>query len=157
MNKSNKRLILRLSIMLLLIGTLAGIWLYSNSYINRQVEGVDVIQTVVCDIQQGSCKATRGKQKIILAIDSESIRSFIPLDFRVRLAGFQADEVSIDFQGVDMFMGVNQLSLTGQANGDYTGTITLPGHHNVAMVWRAKVSVRQGEQVTAGWFDFEVE
>ncbi|MEH6576330.1 MAG: hypothetical protein V7731_04565 [Amphritea sp.] len=157
MNKSNKSLIIKLSTTLLLVGTLAGIWLFSNSFLNRQVEGVDVIQTVVCDFQQGSCQATRGKQQIILAIDAESITSFTPLDFRVQLAGFEADEVSIDFQGVDMFMGINQLSLTEQSNGHYTGTKTLPGHANEAMVWRAKVFVRQGEQMTAGWFDFEAK
>ena len=46
---------------------------------------------------------------------------------------------------------------TGQSNGHYTGTKTLPGHVNEAMVWRAKVFVRQGERVTAGWFDFEAK
>lgn len=157
MTKSTKRLIIKLSTTFLLIITLAGIWVLSNSFLNRQEEGVDVIQAVVCDLQQGPCQATRGNQQITFAIDTESITSFTPLDFRVQLVGFEANEVSIDFQGVDMFMGINQLSLTGQSNGHYTGTKTLPGHVNEAMVWRAKVFVRQGERVTAGWFDFEAK
>jgi hypothetical protein len=56
-----------------------------------------------------------------------------------------------------MFMGINQLSLTMQSDGSYTGARSLPGHVDQSMMWRAKIFVHRGEKVTVGWFDFEAK
>ncbi len=154
MTELNKRLFLSVA-MFLSIAALAGMWILAKSFLEQQEEGVDVIQAVVCDFQHEPCKATRGNQQVIFAIDAETVASFIPLDFRVQLVGLEADSITINFEGVDMFMGINTLELIRHPDGSYTGTRTLPGHIDQSMVWRAKVFIRRGETVIAAWFDFE--
>ena len=153
----NKPLIKNISTTLILMGILAGLWTFANNSLQQKEEGVDVLQAVACDFQQESCMVIRENQQIILAIETEIIASFSPLEFRVKLVGLGADEVAIDFQGVDMFMGINQLDLTRQTDGSYTGTKILSGHVDQSMMWRAKVFVRRNDTITAGWFDFEVK
>ena len=153
----NKPLIKNISTTLILMGILAGLWTFANNSLQQKEEGVDVLQAVACDFQQEPCKVIRGNQQIILAIETETIASFSPLEFRIQLVGLGADEVAIDFQGVDMFMGINQLDLTRQTDGSYTGTKILSGHVDQSMMWRAKVFVRRNDTITAGWFDFEVK
>ncbi len=131
--------------------------MFSNNVLKQQKQGVDVIQAVVCDFTKGPCKAVRKAQQIIFAIEAGTTSSFVPLDFRVQLVGFAANSVAIDFQGVDMFMGINKLDLKRQADGSYIGTRTLPGHVNQSMLWRAKIYIHQGDAVAAGWFDFEAK
>ena len=155
MSIPKKHLIKKVSAVAVVLGAVALMWALASDYLQPQEEGIEVLQTVACDLPSGGCQATSGNRQIHFAIDTEQVASFVPLDFRVQLAGLAADKVSIDFQGVDMFMGSNQLELTRQDDGSYTGTRILPGHIDHSMVWRAKVFVHEGETVTAAWFDFE--
>jgi hypothetical protein len=156
MKQSKKRLMASLAIVLSVV-LLVGIWSLTNNVLKQQNVGDDLIQAVVCDFNKAPCKATRGEQQIIFAIEAETVASFVPLNFRVQLVGFAADSVAIDFQGVDMFMGINKLDLKLRPDGSYADIRTLPGHIDHAMVWRAKVFIHQDETVAAGWFDFEAK
>ncbi len=124
--------------------------LFPRFYQTAGTQSTDaVISARDCDLLAGACIASRDGLEIKLAVDAAVLASYQPVAFSVAVTGMKADAVSIDFEGVDMFMGINQLELTPAGNGGFVGTLALPGHAH-AMTWRARVQLRQvGTRVDA--------
>lgn len=137
-----------------LLAVLVAMYFMPDFYRDRQEAHVDFIAPKPCEVGREICVAERQGQRLVFTINAEVIQSYTPLDIAVWLEGFDADRVTVDFQGVDMFMGINRLELQPQPDGSYSGSWELPGHGTYEMVWRAKVFVYQGDKVMGSWFDF---
>lgn len=98
-----------------------------------------------CDLRAGPC-TTRldGGSSVSLAIEPRRIPVMKPLQFRVEMKNLAADQVVIDFQGVDMNMGLNRAKLEPAGEGVFTGQGTLPVCVRDAMEWEAKVLIATG-------------
>jgi hypothetical protein len=90
------------------------------------------------------------------AVSGEVIGSYQPLQFNVEVSGLRPDSITIDFEGVEMFMGINRLVLDENTAGDFSGTLGLPGHAH-PMLWRARVLLEKGGTLIDAGFEFELE
>lgn len=152
-NRSSNPVLLIAALVLFLV---AG-W-FAASFLSRPEPSVaaPLSSPAGCDISQQSCSVTRGEITITVDIQPRQIRSMVPLEYRVKVAGIEADKVMLEMQGVDMFMGLNQTLL--QASDADPGLFTGRGELGVCttgeMTWRASVTVSTSEGPLQTWFDF---
>ena len=100
-----------------------------------------------CDLRAGPCVSRLNDgARISFAIEPREIPVVKPLQLQVSLDGVQADEVQVDFAGVDMNMGFNRVTLNPAEQGVFKGDGMLPVCVRDAMEWEAKVliSTREG-------------
>lgn len=109
-----------------------------------------------CDpsLQRCSVALPRGGQ-LQLSITPRPIRALQKLAVDVTITGTSAEKVEIDFDGVDMGMGLNRpvLNRNGQS---YSGQAILPVCVTGTMTWRATVLATTQEGRIAAPFDFVV-
>jgi hypothetical protein len=115
-----------------------------------------VIAPVACDIEKGPCISRHGDLAVRFAVNGEVIGSYQPLQFYVEVSGLRPDSVTIEFEGVEMFMGINRLVLDENTAGKFSGTLGLPGHA-YPMLWRARVLLEKGGSLIDAGFEFELE
>ncbi len=97
-----------------------------------------------CDLRSGPCSlAFDSKSSVSFEIEPRDIPLMKPINLRVELQGVEAQQVEIDFSGVDMNMGFNRFKLTpeGAGQGVFTGQGILPVCVRDAMEWEAKVLI----------------
>lgn len=95
-----------------------------------------------CDLRAGPCVTTLDDGgRVSLSIEPRQIPVMKPLQLRVDLKDVQAENVTIDFKGVDMNMGFNRMQLERTGQGVFTGKGTLPVCVRDAMEWEATVFV----------------
>ena len=147
----------------ILIVLLSGIWLVTNNVTlapNTNATNSSAIQTlptIQCDFVEKLCLSTSQSQQVSLTIDSEDIRSFTPLPFKLEFKGVDPNSVSIDFKGIEMFMGAHLLKLKKQTDNSFTGNISLAGHNGYSMTWRAIVTYISDKRTEQVWFEFVLE
>jgi hypothetical protein len=103
-----------------------------------------------CPLTQG-CVASDGARRVELRLDGAP-QGGEPLRFSLQLHGFSPDQVALDLQGVEMFMGHNRYPLTPVVDGAYRAELPLPVCSGGRMQWRARVLLQQGERTE--WADF---
>ncbi|MEW8380647.1 MAG: hypothetical protein AB2704_02295 [Candidatus Thiodiazotropha taylori] len=82
---------------------------------------------------------------VSFAIEPREIPLVKPLLLQVSLQGLQADKVQVDFNGVDMNMGFNRVTLNDSGAGEFKGDGMLPVCVWDAMEWEAKVLITTGQ------------
>ncbi len=114
------------------------------------------LPATACNPGTKPCTATlpNGAQ-LELIIEPHPIRPLQPLHLQVRLSNIEAENVSIDFQGSQMDMGLNRPQLAG-SQGRYTGQTLLPVCITGSMEWKATVLLGNGRKTMAVPFLFEV-
>ena len=132
--------------LLLILGWLARGWLAERD------ARLDLFAAPPCDLGQGPCEARRGDDWLRLGIEGP-LDAHRPLPLRVEISK-PADQVAVDFQGVEMFMGHNHFVLQPQADGSYRGEGRLPVCTTGTMRWRARVLITRGGTTHGSWFDF---
>ena len=109
-----------------------------------------------CDIQNQSCKVNFGDTKLTLDVQPKQFSSMTPLSYKVTVAGANAESVTLDLQGVEMFMGLNQTQLeqvTGTKD-QFSGSGELGACVTGEMMWRATVITETDKGQLKTWFDF---
>jgi|GEM_PF-3933305 len=161
MSKSSTNLLLKLLSTLLLIALLGAIWWFAKAQTTPTAtvaigDTSQSLPTIECDFKQQLCSSANSSSQVDLSIDSQQIKSFVPLPFKLEFIGLNPDTVSIDFQGIEMFMGANLLQLNKQTDGSFTGTITLAGHAGHHMTWRAVVKMTKADNIQEAHFVFKL-
>lgn len=144
----------------LLLGTISTlIWLTQQPRLLQYLDPttINAAPTKQCSLQHKNCQIERDNHHITLHVPNKIILSFEPLIFNLTFTGIIPSHVEIDFEGVEMFMGANKLTLIPTLEGNFTGTYTLPGHSDRSMTWRAKVSYLDGEKHNQVWFEFPLD
>lgn len=110
-----------------------------------------------CDLHTGACIASRGNQLLQLTLSPGPLKSLKPIEITVRLQHLEARQVMLDLQGVDMYMGLNQVQLIQDSERPemWRGTTELAVCTTGEMTWRASVYVDTAEQLYSTAFDFD--
>lgn len=113
-----------------------------------------------CDLQTSSCQAlSQDGASISLSITPRPIKVMQPLQLAVEArkkdgSPISAEQLIVDFQGIDMNMGFNQVLLRKEAqkdaqkdtppaeNGRYVGSAVLPICITNEMLWQATVMLK---------------
>ncbi|MDP3483213.1 MAG: hypothetical protein Q8S05_07910 [Sulfuricella sp.] len=111
-----------------------------------------------CDLHQGPCAAPLpGGGRLEFTIEPRPIQVLKPLKLQVRVTGFKAGAVEVDFAGVDMKMAFNRPRLVPGKDGLFTGEATLPVCVRDKMSWQATVLVESDGKRIAVPFRFETK
>ena len=160
MQKSSINLPLKLLSTLLLIALLGVIWWFAKTQTTPSAPPISgtnqPFPTIECDFKQQLCRSSNASAQVDLSIDSQQIKSFIALPFKLKIDGLNPDTVSIDFQGIEMFMGANLLPLEKHPDNSFSGTITLAGHAGHHMTWRAVVKMTEAANSQEVHFVFKL-
>jgi len=124
--------------------------------LNETEVAQQVIEPVACDIKAGPCIGRQDDLAVQFSVNGDVIGSHQPLQFNVEVEGLRPDGVRIDFEGVEMFMGLNRLVLDENSAGGFSGTRELPGHA-YPMTWRARVLLEKDGALIEAGFEFELE
>jgi hypothetical protein len=160
MSEQKKHKITNLLISILLIIILASIWFFTQpKQINTDDTTVDItsLQNINCVLSQNNCISKTDSQVLTLSVLNKDISAFTPLTFQLTLQGFSAQKAHIDFEGIEMFMGANVLTLTKQPDDSFTGIISLPGHTGHGMTWRAVTKVMTEHSTQQVSFEFPLK
>ncbi len=131
---------------------LAAAGLAARSYLQQPPAGA-VLSSDACALPQQPCLAKGAGQQILFAIDSP-LSSHSDLRLRVELSGLEANSVTVNFDGADMYMGYNRVLLTRGDDGIFRATTPLPVCVTGEMRWRATVLVTQKTTQTRADFLF---
>lgn len=93
--------------------------------------------------------------RLELAFEPRPIPKAGPMRVSLRVEGAQPASVDIDFQGVEMNMGVHRIALAAAAGGRYSGETTLPVCVTGRMLWQATVLLEVGRKNVSVPFRFE--
>lgn len=110
-----------------------------------------------CNLHQGACVASHGKQVLQLSLTPGPLVSMQPLSIEVRLQHFDARQVMLDLEGVEMYMGLNQTQLQQDPERPdvWRGTTELAVCTTDEMTWRAKVYIDTEDTLYSTHFDFD--
>ncbi|MCP4065085.1 MAG: hypothetical protein NZ728_06040, partial [Oleiphilaceae bacterium] len=73
--------------------------------------GVTFYATEGCAPFEGQCIGRKGDQTITVGLGNEAIESMTEIPIRVRLDNMTADSLIVDFEGLEMYMGVVRTQL----------------------------------------------
>ncbi|MGD8910084.1 MAG: hypothetical protein PVI92_12140 [Chromatiales bacterium] len=108
-----------------------------------------------CDLRAGPCTSMLNSgSRVSFAIEPHEIPLVKPLRLRVEIQDLEAQQVEVDFSGVDMNMGFNRFKLSRTGEGEFTGEGILPICVRDAMEWEAKVLVTTPRGLTAAAYRF---
>lgn len=123
----------------LLIGVLT---LAILSVLAQRLQAPDTVRLSECDLQQGVCTADLGQgRRVALSMTPRPLLPARPLQIEVSVEGMAARQVDIEFSGVDMNMGLNQVSLAAAAPGSFLGQASLPVCTTGRMLWQANLRI----------------
>lgn len=109
-----------------------------------------------CDLRAGPCSvAFPGGGQVQLSIEPREIPVMRPLRLSVELAGIEADQIEVDFSGVDMNMGYNRVRLVPLGNSRFGGEAILPVCVRERMTWEALVLVEAPAGLIGAPFRFD--
>ena len=97
--------------------------------------------------------------RLVLTATPRPIRPLQTFRLAVRLIDSKAERVEVDFDGVDMRMGLNRVRLAPPTNAkdyDYSGQAMLPVCVSASMLWAATVIIETKDGQIAIPFHFEV-
>ena len=101
-----------------------------------------------CDLRAGPCIShLPDGAEVSFSIEPRSIPLLETLLLKVKVAGFAVEKVAVNLDGVDMYMGMNQVVLEPQGEGFYQGHADLSVCIRDVMEWEAKVLVYKKDEV----------
>jgi hypothetical protein len=83
------------------------------------------------------------------------VSTITPIRVSVSIAGLPAGRVEVEFQGVDMNMGLHRLPLVSAGSGRFSGETTLPVCVTGQMVWQATILIEADRKNISVPFRFE--
>jgi hypothetical protein len=108
-----------------------------------------------CDLRAGPCTSSLDSSaRVSFAIEPREIPLLKTLKLRVELQGLEAQQVEVDFSGVDMNMGFNRFKLAATKEGVFAGEGILPVCVRDAMEWEARVMISTSSGLKAVAYRF---
>lgn len=149
MRRKSRRLPREFSLVVLLV-LLVGL-VHSVSLISHHARRSNVqFLSVDCEPFNGVCLGRDQSRSVEVRLPSSEVKSLQSFPVRVTLVGFDAREVTVEFQGVDMYMGFNRITLKRQTDGTFSGAAELVACVTGRMQWRADVVVKDGHGRATG-------
>lgn len=145
-----------IDVALILLLFFLGVVGYKLSPLLLPVSDITLSPAPGCDLNLGACEVSLpGGGRLQFMLAPRPIAPVVPLQAGVVVEGIAANNVILDFSGVDMAMGLNRTPLV-LSGGGFSGTVSLPVCVSGRMAWRATVMIESERQRIAVPFLFEV-
>ena len=129
-----------------------GHW-YKN---NLQDKIERVVHVTDCDISKGSCRTSVAKNKFLnLSVLPIGIPQTQALDIAVKLEGFAANDVSVNFEGIEFDHNLMPYLLTKNNSGDFSGQGFISLCALREMSWLVNVIVENDKEILKVSFPFK--
>ncbi len=130
----------------------AGQW-YKN-YLQDKIERV--VHVTDCQISKGACRISVAKDKFLnLSILPIGIPQTQALEIEVNLEGFEANDVSVNFEGLEFDHNLMPYLLTKNTDKDFSGQGFLSLCALREMSWFANVIVESDKEILKVSFPFK--
>lgn len=148
-----------LIVLFVLLGWLART-LMSGMLKDDQANTLQLTTVEPCNLHQGPCTARYGKQLMRFSITGPALNSEHQLNFAVQLDNIEADQVSLQLQGKDMYMGENRYILQPPSKAKpgaatFSAAGQLPACTTGTMVWIAQLNITTDTGMMQARFEFE--
>lgn len=131
---------------------------YKNERSRSEHLMIRVTPEHACDLQKSACSLeTPNGGRVTLNITPKPIPLVQELTIEVQIASMQAQQVAIKFNGTDMDMGPNNVTLQAQEQGVFTGNGLLPVCIRNRMQWQAEVYVQTERGIIIAPFIFATQ
>ncbi|MCU7931533.1 MAG: hypothetical protein KZQ90_12095 [Candidatus Thiodiazotropha sp. (ex Codakia rugifera)] len=138
-NKSNTTLWVLLGLLIAAVCTVA---IYKAWPMLFPTINIKAAVDPACDLRAGPCVTQLEDGSLVsFSIEPRELPVVKPLQLQVSLQGLEADQIEVDFSGVDMNMGFNRIKLKNGSAGEFTGSGMLPVCVWDAMEWEAQVLI----------------
>lgn len=108
-----------------------------------------------CDLQRHDCAVDLpGGGKMLFSLGGKPVPLVRPFALEVRASGVEPARVEVDFEGVEMKMGLNRPQLAAGGDGRFVGEASLPVCITGGMEWQATVLLDVGRERIAVPFLF---
>lgn len=138
----------------LIVVALAGIVTYGA---RRGPEGdgaLRALATLPCRLDRGPCRVTLDAGAWFeLTVAPRPVPTGTPFSVVLALQGVGARQVSIEFEGTDMNMGLFRQALSPLPAGGFKGSVTLPVCATGAMRWHARLIMRTETETLVAPFE----
>lgn len=124
---------------LILVGTTLGYQQLNQAWQARQDKVRWLDGETACQLGQQVCQASDSSGVIRVSTPARRMITDSPFELIVELEQFDARQLSLQLEGVDMFMGVSRYRLLEQDDGRYGLSLRLPACSEQQMRWRASV------------------
>ncbi|WP_076536701.1 hypothetical protein [Shewanella sp. UCD-KL21] len=127
-----------------------------NPQSNTKTVTTDVIDSSLCQFQQGECKLNVNGVELGLMINPVFTPSEKPLSIDLHFS-IPVTDVKMRIEGRDMFMGVIPVNLTAEKNSNnshFKGSAIYGSCSSNYMVWRALINYVVDGEPQSTWFDF---
>lgn len=95
-----------------------------------------------CDLHQGECSLSLPDLGTVsLSITPRPIPVIKPIQVTVKTQGFEAKSITVDFNGVNMNMGINHYKMVQKAPDQFVAESLLPVCVRNSMSWQADIQV----------------
>lgn len=113
-----------------------------------------VLSPPPCRLDRGPCRvALDAGAWLELTVAPRPVPAGTPFHAVLALQGVDARQVSIEFEGTDMNMGLFRQALSPLPAGGFAANVTLPVCATGAMRWHARLSVRTKTETLVAPFD----
>ncbi|WP_431685691.1 hypothetical protein [Hahella sp. NBU794] len=158
-----KRYWVRGAVLLALVLFLASLglvrqWLPSSGALDiDQFKNIQYLKVTECTPERGQCSLPVDAGNVSFSFGDEPIHPARAFPIRLQLHGIEAERVRVDFEGADMYMGLNQTKLTRMADGSYQGEGYLPVCITGRMLWKATIFIGRESDTLALVSEFVTE
>lgn len=95
-----------------------------------------------CFLQERACTATDEQALITLTLDPKPVRLMQPVQATMQIAGLKnIDTVELKIEGINMYMGFQQVQLTKHTDLDWEGNFSLPICSESEMQWQVTATL----------------
>ncbi len=133
-------------------------WLGRSLLLGDSSDALQLVSVQPCNLHQGPCTAKYGEQTLRFHIDGPALNSEHRLRFSAQLDNIEAEQINLQLQGKNMYMGENHYVLQpdpAAADNSYQAEGQLPACTTGTMVWVALLNIPAENGMLQARFEFE--
>lgn len=111
----------------------------------------------LCQFGKATCVGSKNNISISVDASSEQLTAKEPFDITVTIDNLDSDQVWLELEGINMYMGVSRYRLQPLGDGQFGMTLRLPTCAVDEMNWKASILADHNEMVTGYQFEFAAD
>lgn len=113
----------------------------------KSSEPIPLIFEANCFLQERICTASHQQIQIALALSPQPVPLMKPVQVAMQVHGLNhLETIELKIEGVNMYMGFQNVQLTKQSDNEWQGSFTLPVCSESEMQWRVTANLNSKQQ-----------